>query len=356
MVFKKIGPIFLALFMLQQHALALSEPYEQAEIIMNAQQIQKYEGPDVYLDGKKLTFPVDPFIIDGTTLVPMRAIFEEQDAKLAWDGTTRTITVTKEGIHLTYQVGETTANKNGEQLALSIPGQIVDGNTMVPLRFISEALGNLVKWHEYSRTVTISSAKSYETSIEFGVNLRAAPDSTPGTDIYRMLPKGEKLHVIREIDSSWLEVQTQDNTIGFVSAKPKYTDHASQVLAAMQADKLIAYGKQFLGAPYEFGASSDQINTFDCSSFVRHLYQEILDIDLPRVSYDQAKVGQEISKDELRKGDLLFFTARGLDIGHVGIYIGDNQILQTYSEELGVHITDFEGQWEKRFVTAKRIY
>ncbi|WP_311202252.1 NlpC/P60 family protein [Paenibacillus sp. p3-SID1389] len=69
----------------------------------------------------------------------------------------------------------------------------------------------------------------------------------------------------------------------------------------------------------------------------------------------QAKEGKEVSLDELRKGDLLFFSARGLDIGHVGIYIGDNQILHTYSKEKGVHIEAFDGQWKKRFVTARRV-
>ncbi|MNF12938.1 Murein DD-endopeptidase MepS/Murein LD-carboxypeptidase precursor [compost metagenome] len=59
--------------------------------------------------------------------------------------------------------------------------------------------------------------------------------------------------------------------------------------------------------------------------------------------------------DELRKGDLLFFSARGLDIGHVGIYAGNNQILHTYSKKEGVHIEAFDGQWKERFVTARRI-
>ncbi len=60
--------------------------------------------------------------------------------------------------------------------------------------------------------------------------------------------------------------------------------------------------------------------------------------------------------NDLRKGDLLFFSARKLDIGHVAIYAGNNQILHTYSKELGVHVESFDGQWKKRFVTARRVF
>ena len=118
---------------------------------------------------------------------------------------------------------------------------------------------------------------------------------------------------------------------------------------------MIAYGEKFLGTPYEFGASTDQTDTFDCSSFVGHVFQHKLSIDLPRVSYNQAKEGQEVGINKLRKGDLLFFSARGLDIGHVAIYAGDNKLLHTYSKKLGVHIEPFDGQWKKRFVTARRM-
>ncbi|MNW05682.1 Murein DD-endopeptidase MepS/Murein LD-carboxypeptidase precursor [compost metagenome] len=81
-----------------------------------------------------------------------------------------------------------------------------------------------------------------------------------------------------------------------------------------------------------------------------------MSIELPRVSYDQAKAGKEVGINELRTGDLLFFSARGLAIGHVAIYAGNNQLLHTYSKELGVHVEPFDSQWKKRFVTARRVF
>ncbi|MFC5451175.1 stalk domain-containing protein [Paenibacillus aestuarii] len=310
--------------------------------------------PAVFLDGRPLSFETPPIIENGFSLVPLRSIFEAEGAKVTWDEATRTVKAVKDDTVFTYQIGEMTATKNNETIAMPISGKIIAGNTLIPLRLISETLGNLVQWHNYDRSITISSAKSYETTIEYGVNLRDAPNT--GSQVLRMIPKKENIHVIREMNPNWLEAQTKDGAIGFLSADPQYTDYVNSDLTEKKANDLLALGFKFLGTPYEFGASSDQTKTFDCSSFVRYLFKEALSIELPRVSYDQAQVGKEVGLADLRKGDLLFFSARGLDIGHVGIYAGDGKILHTYSKEEGVHIEDFNDKWKKRFVTAKRLF
>ncbi|MFD3259091.1 stalk domain-containing protein [Paenibacillus lentus] len=310
----------------------------------------------IYLDDRQLEPEAEPLIVDGTVLVPMRKLFEEQGAELIWSSATKTITATKDNMTLIYRIGESTANLNGKPINLSIPGRIADGYTLMPLRFVSETLGSTVKWSSDTRTIHISSPVNYETTIRWGVNLRSQPEAASSSATGELIPAGERVHVIREVGAFWLEVRTRDQKRGYISAKPKYTDYSSPSLLERQGEELIAYGKQYLGTPYEFGASPDQTNTFDCSSFVKRVFQDTLSIELPRVSYNQAKEGQEVGIDELRTGDLLFFSARGLDIGHVGIYAGNNQILHTYSKKLGVHIGEFDGQWRERFVTARRMF
>jgi cell wall-associated NlpC family hydrolase len=171
-----------------------------------------------------------------------------------------------------------------------------------------------------------------------------------------MLSVGDKVHVVREVNAFWLEVRTQDNKTGYISAKPQYSNYTSESLAEKQGSELLAYGEKYLGTPYEFGAATNQTATFDCSSFVGHMFENVLSIDLPRTSYNQAKEGKEVAISELRKGDLLFFSARGLDIGHVAMYAGNNQILHTYSKEQGVHYEALSEKWKKRFVTARRMF
>ena len=204
-------------------------------------------SPSVFLDGHPLSFQTPPVIENGYSLVPMRTLFEAEGATISWDENTRTVTALKDGKVFTYHIGESYAYKNQERLELPVPGKIIDGYTMVPLRFISETLGNLVKWHDYSRSITISSVHDYETTIQYGVNLRDTPVKDQDNRVLRMLPKTEKIHVIREINSSWLEVQTQDGTIGFISSASMYSDYTSPALAAKQADALITFGSQFHG-------------------------------------------------------------------------------------------------------------
>ncbi|QQZ62534.1 C40 family peptidase [Paenibacillus sonchi] len=309
----------------------------------------------VYLDGQRLQSGVQPLNLNGTVLVPMRGLFEAQGAKLSWNNVDKTVTAIKADTTLTYRMGALTAELNGQTLSLAAPGQIAENTAMIPLRFVSEALGNKVDWVPGTQSVQISSGIIYETSILHGVNLRSLPDAKSAPVSPELLSAGTKVHVVSVVDALWLKVKTGDNQTGYISAKPKYTDYTSSSLADKQADALIAYGKTFLGTPYEFGASPDQTATFDCSSFVKRVFEDTLSIELPRVSYDQAKKGKEVGLDGLRPGDLLFFSARGLDIGHVAIYAGNNQLLHTYSTKLNVHVEAFDGQWKKRFVTARRI-
>ncbi|MDN4077318.1 stalk domain-containing protein [Paenibacillus polymyxa] len=310
----------------------------------------------VYVDDRPLELTAQPLLLDGTTLVPMRQLFEAQGALLSWNGASKTVTATKNDTTLTYRIGEVAATLNDKTLSLNVPGQIVKGNTMIPLRFVSEALGSTVKWDALTRTIRIASKEDFFTTILFGVNLRSKPDSSEASPSLRLIPTGEKVHVIREVNALWLEVRTKNNLTGYISAKPKYSDYTSTSLAERQGDELIAYGQKFLGTPYEFGAATGQTATFDCSSFVGEVFRHTLSIDLTRVSYDQAKEGREVGLNELRKGDLLFFSARGLEIGHVAIYAGNNKLLHTFSKERGVHFDTFDDKWKERFVTARRLF
>lgn len=309
----------------------------------------------ILLDGRPLQPETEPLLVNGAVLVPMRGLFEAQGAKLEWDSASKTVTATKADTKLIYTLGESTAELNGQALSLNVPGQIANGYSLVPLRFVSEALGSTVKWEADTRTVTISSPVYAETTIKWGVNLRSAPDAE-SKSADELLPAGEKVEVIREVSPFWLEVRTRDHRTGYISAKPKYTDYSSPALHEQQADEIITYGKTFLGTPYEFGASPDQTATFDCSSFVKRVFGDTLAVDLPRVSYDQATVGKEVAMSDLQKGDLLFFGARGLEIGHVGIYAGNGQILHTYSKKYGVRLETFSDSWKEKFVTARRVF
>ncbi|MEB3102905.1 stalk domain-containing protein [Ferviditalea candida] len=118
-------------------------------------------GIAVQLDGIKLQFRVAPILEKGTTLAPMREIFEAHGASIAkWDNRTKTVTAVKNQREIIYTIGRTEAIINGGTYAFSsVPGRLVNGSVLIPLRFISESLGATVEYDVKSRTVMIRGAE-----------------------------------------------------------------------------------------------------------------------------------------------------------------------------------------------------
>ncbi|MCZ8518710.1 MULTISPECIES: stalk domain-containing protein [Paenibacillus] len=112
-------------------------------------------GVAVKVDGKELAFEQPPVIRDGSTLTPLRAIFESMGAEVSWDAATKTATAVKGGTKVSIAIGSSTARRNSEMFSLEVPAQLVGGYTMVPARFVSEAFGAEVKWDGGTRTVDI---------------------------------------------------------------------------------------------------------------------------------------------------------------------------------------------------------
>jgi LysM repeat protein len=84
----------------------------------------------------------------------------------------------------------------------------------------------------------------------------------------------------------------------------------------------------FLGAPYRFGGSS--VRGLDCSAFVKKIY-ELFNVSLPRTAREQSRVGKRVARNELEEGDLVFFNTHRRALGHVGIYIGNNEFVHAAS-------------------------
>ncbi|MDK2888480.1 MAG: hypothetical protein PWP72_1358 [Thermoanaerobacter sp.] len=100
----------------------------------------------VYLNGERLFFDVPPLMDNGRTLVPMRRIFEALGAEVSWNEETRTVTATRGERTVSLALGQKEAVVNGKTLPLDAPARAVEGRTMVPLRFVGEALGAAVTW------------------------------------------------------------------------------------------------------------------------------------------------------------------------------------------------------------------
>jgi len=124
-------------------------------------------APTVILDNQQLSFDVSPTIENGRTLAPLRAIFEALGADVDWDGQTRTVTAIKDNAQIKLQIGFTTAYKNGSPVQLDVPAKIINDRTLVPLRFVSEALGAKFDWYGPTQTITITSSAGKEIEVHF---------------------------------------------------------------------------------------------------------------------------------------------------------------------------------------------
>ncbi|MHB1456567.1 MAG: copper amine oxidase N-terminal domain-containing protein [Armatimonadota bacterium] len=110
----------------------------------------------VEVNGSPLTFSVPPTQVNGRTMVPLRGIFEALGAQVDWDPATKMISATKGDTDVHLSIGNRDATLNGKSIRLDTPAMIIDGRTMVPLRFVSEALGANVQWLEATQTVFIT--------------------------------------------------------------------------------------------------------------------------------------------------------------------------------------------------------
>lgn len=121
--------------------------------------VQNTNDISIFINGKNLVCDIKPYIENGTTRVPMRVIFEALGAEVDYDTDTKTITVRKGSKIIKLVTGASTATINGREMTLTAPVENKNSSTMVPLRFVSEALGAEVNWNYDTRTITINLAE-----------------------------------------------------------------------------------------------------------------------------------------------------------------------------------------------------
>jgi cell wall-associated NlpC family hydrolase len=128
---------------------------------------------------------------------------------------------------------------------------------------------------------------------------------------------------------------------------------ASQV--AQRASDLVVTAMGFLGVPYRRGGNSVETG-FDCSGFVKAMFEQTVGLILPRRAEEQAAATQQIDRRELQPGDLVFFNTLRRTFSHVGIYVGDNKFIHSPKPGAQVRVEDMAvPYWAARFDGARRV-
>ena len=110
-----------------------------------------------------------------------------------------------------------------------------------------------------------------------------------------------------------------------------------------------------LGTPYRWGGNSPD-GGFDCSGLVGYVFRTALGIELPRVSGDMAHNGEQVERNAMTAGDLVFFSRRGSRVDHVGIYVGNGQFVHAPRTGKDVMVSELDsGYWSGKFLQARRV-
>ena len=132
---------------------------------------------------------------------------------------------------------------------------------------------------------------------------------------YAVSRKSEEAQMTQEVQGTVQQTETTE-----VSAQP-----------ASNGQVIVDYACQFIGNPYVWGGTS-LTDGADCSGFVQSVFAHF-GISLPRTTYDQINAGVEVSYDQAMPGDLICYD------GHIGIYIGNGQIVNAQNPEQGIGIS-----------------
>lgn len=152
---------------------------------------------DLVIDGEKLELDVPPQLVENRTLVPLRAIFEKLGATVEWDQATQTATATKGTDVVQITIDSTTAYINGQAQTLDVPAMVMDNRTLVPVRFVSEALQADVQWIQETQTVQITTQTGGTTVTVPTVTPTPTPTPTPEPAVSQEPTTGHKIYVTK---------------------------------------------------------------------------------------------------------------------------------------------------------------
>ena len=131
--------------------------------------------------------------------------------------------------------------------------------------------------------------------------------------------------------------------------------HQVRQTVAERTSDLVVTAIGFLGVPYRRGGNTVE-SGFDCSAFVRAMYNQTVGHVLPRRAEEQAAATEKIDRSQLKPGDLVFFNTMRRAFSHVGIYVGEGKFIHSPRSGAQVRVEDMNGSyWQRRFDGARRV-
>ena len=242
---------------------------------------------------------------------------------------------------------------------------------------IKEKAYDKIQTSEIKNNEQVKSSKSksfdgtnYTGYVKESVNVR--DNDSMDSNVVSVLEKGTKVSGIK--GKYWIKISegryisvnyVQDDKVGLnQSSNAESTDSykkesKAKVVRSNEGGSGSAVAQaayNYLGEKYVWGSAQPGVG-FDCSGLTSYLYNKVCGISLYRNSAAQSNNGYPVSKNNLKQGDLLFFSTNGSgSISHVGIYVGNGKMIHASTPSTGVIISDIDSNYySDTFVTARRI-
>ena len=180
-------------------------------------------------------------------------------------------------------------------------------------------------------------------------------------ELTAILEKSDSYSVILPDGTNYVTGEAQYATVSKKDVKSVFRIHVTDfskdtyiIQDEMEVQKLndiVSYACSFVGNPYVWGGTDPNTGA-DCSGFVQYVYKHF-GYNIPRCSSEQADYGKTVSFNELRPGDLIFYTYKDGNIHHVTMYIGGGKVVQARGKDYGICITDWNlgnPAWAKRIM------
>ena len=178
--------------------------------------------------------------------------------------------------------------------------------------------------------------------------LNARSEPKEDSAIWTQINNSERYPVVEQLDG-WVKLELEEGDDVFV--KSEYVDvryalneaihfspqEEAEHVSLSRRQQIVNFALQYLGNPYVWGGTSLE-HGCDCSGFTMKV-MEHYGVSLPHYSGSQAQMGKKVTKDEMRPGDLVFYSNSRGTINHVGIYIGNGQIVNAASRRSGIKIS-----------------
>ncbi len=161
-------------------------------------------------------------IVEGRTLVPLRAIFESLGANVIWDKEKRTVIAARNGIVVELGIGSNILVKNGDSIEIDVPALIMNDRTLVPARAVSEAFDIAVEWDSDFRTVFLTTTDGFKPVFKNAPVSSLSGKKAYGNFCFGMtmqqcwdIAGNNESKIVKSLDEIFSEIQISDNDGSF---------------------------------------------------------------------------------------------------------------------------------------------